>query len=172
MNEKMLCAQIIYYTGFFGFIAYVLISYILKNKMATNIFAQDLKVYRKIVPHYNSWFINILGFVLLGFIPTSFAIDRQEYTPIIFVVIAYIFIGTLMFKDSCKRLDLEDEHIVITAFHKKANYLRSDIRTIEWKECRCITGKQLFIIFNNGAAYSFNMDYFRGVQNTYNDLTK
>lgn len=172
MTVRMVIAYILYYFGIVGFFAYVLVSYVARNKIAACIFSRDLKVSNKIIPSCFSWLRTILGFVLIACMITGLAIGKEEYAGIVFMSIVYLFLGTLMFKDACTQLVLSDEHIVITVLQKNRQYLRSDIRTIEWKTCRGITGKQLVISFCDGREYFFDMDHYRGVQNTYNELTR
>lgn len=171
MTAQMVAAYILYYIGIVGFAAYVLISHVANNRIASYIFARDLEVYGKIVPCGIFWRPEVLGLALLALVVTGLAIERSEYIFIIFLVIVYVFLGVLMFKDSRKRLELDDDHIIIAEFRKEKQYLRSEICTIEWKNCRGITGRQLVIVFSDGSAYLFNMDHYRGVQNTYNELT-
>lgn len=171
MTVRMVIAYILYYFGIVGIFAYVLVSHVAGNKIAACIFARDLKVSNKIIPSYFSWLGKILGFALIACVVIGLSIGNEEYSGIVFMSIVYLFLGVLMFKDACKQLVLSDEHIVITVLQKTRQYLRSDIRTIEWKDCSGITGKQLVIVFCDGRAYGFDMDYYRGVQNTYKELT-
>lgn len=171
MTARMVSAYVLYYIGIFGCAAYVLIFHAAKHRIAAYVFDQDLKVHNKIIPCYTSWLMDVLGFGSLALIPTGIAIGRQEYAMIIFVAIVYALFGMLMVNDSCTYLDLVDDYISVKVFRKKDLYLRSDIRTIEWKNGRGITGKQLVIVFSDGKSYFFNIDHYRGVQNTYNELT-
>lgn len=171
MTDRMVIANILYYAGILGFAVYVLISYITSNKVAAYIFARDLEVKGKIVPCHFAWLRNIPGFVFLAIVVIGFTIGQEKYTILIFTAVAFLILGTVMFIDACKYLTFNDEHISITVFQKNKQYLRSDIRTVEWRNCRGITGKQLAIMFHDGKSYYFNMDYYRGVQNTYNELT-
>ena len=171
MTVRMVIAYVLYYFGIVGVFSYVLVSYVVRNKIASCIFASDLKVSNKIIPSCFSWLRNILGFAFIACVVIGLAIGNEDYTGIVFMSIVYLFLGALMLKDACTQLVLRDEHIVITVLQKNRQYLRSDICTIEWKTCRGIIGKQLVIVFCDGRSYYFNMDYYRGVQNTYNELT-
>lgn len=160
----------LYYIGFLGFAAYVLISYLTSHKAAERIFARDLEVKGKIIPCPVSWLRETIGFGLLALVAVALGLHYKEYTVIVFVAVVYLVIGALVVTDACKRMELQGEWILITVFRKEKRYLRSDIRAIQWQNCRGITLRQLVITFQDGKSYFFQMDHYQGVQNTYNEL--
>ena len=94
MTAQMVAAYILYYIGIVGFAAYVLISHVANNRIASYLFARDLVVYGKIVPCGIFWRPEVLGLALLALVVTGLAIERSEYIFIIFLVIVYVFFGS------------------------------------------------------------------------------
>lgn len=172
MTAQRICAYILYYVGFFGFVAYISILNAFKNKIAAYIFQQDLKINNQIIPSKILFRTEILGlgFLLLIVIGLAIGQQRQWYPPVFLAAIVCTFIGIQIFKESRQKLILDGDYVHIIAFQNEKKYLRSEIRSVQWKSCRGITAKQLIIIFFDGTSYSFNMDCFRGVQNAYNEL--
>lgn len=168
-QERLALGRILGLLAFGGFVGYVALGEMFRQKIVIFLFRKDARVFRKIVPNIAGIILSMLPFVFFLFLLLSIFLQNADF-PGFFLIFVAALIGLLL-ANGFTSLTLDGQYVIIRRLGRQYEYEVSQLNIIMWQNCRGFIGKKLTIRFDDGKFFEFDMDLCSGVQNTYNELT-
>ncbi len=163
--------KVLYWVGLVGFAALVALDMLCNPKIAAEILKQDAAVTGGIRPNKKALILILLPMLFLVLMILGIVIADGAYHVLLIVFLGAGFMGAFMGADMTTCLTLDGDQLTIRRTGTLHRYRLSQVRSVDWKPCRGIVGKMLYLVMEDGTSYWFNMDMFVGVQDTHKRLS-
>lgn len=158
--------------GMIAFLVMLVITRLMDRKLKTLLLTRDAAHHGGIVPNRLMLLWTLLPLCAMCLIVMGVVVSSGDMGAALILLLGGGVMAGFLLKDQFTRLTLDGGTLTLRRFGREWQYQIADICDIRWRSCRGVTGTALVIIFSDGKSFWFPMDSFRGVQNTYNKLTK
>lgn len=157
--------------GMIGTVILAVLTGMMDGRLKCLLLARDAAVRGGIVPDRLALVFMLIPLGVICLVPMGTFISYGDGGALLILLMGGGLMAAFLLKDQFTRLTIDGGTLTLRRFGKERRYPVSDICAIQWKSCRGITGRVLVIVFCDGKSFWFLLDSFRGVQNTYHELT-